>query len=230
MTLKQFLQLAGGIILGVLIFASPLPFFFKYPLSILSIFLGVGMAFIPVGGRPMDQWIIAFIKSIYSPTLYIWKKQEIESENTDPNTTPTPTPIPNSQTSARPQPNPSPTPIQQTPPPNNSTPPTQPHTNSQKNIAQLPIPSMPTAPNTLTGLTLNPEGHILEGAIIEIKKNNNSIRATKSNKLGQFIFIRPLENGIYTILTEKENYSFPSYSLNLQGKIIPPLKLQAITN
>ncbi len=242
MTLKQFLQLAGGIIFGIAIYASPIPFFFKYPLAILAIFLGVGMAFVPVGGRPMDQWLIAFIKSIYSPTVYIWKKQESKSKQpatpnpTNPQTQPKEQPyLPiNSQnttpSSKYPTATSTATNTAKTQPPAVSTrPQPQPQQTQPKPqaTATLPIPATPTNPNTITGLTLDPQGHILEGAIIDIQKNNITIRATKSNKLGQFIFVQPLKNGNYTITTEKEGYSFTAYSLNLQGKIIPPLKLQA---
>lgn len=72
MTLKQFFQLAGGALLGFLFFKMPLPIFLKWPLIILSVALGIMLAFIPVGGRPFSQWLVAFFKAIYSPTEYTW--------------------------------------------------------------------------------------------------------------------------------------------------------------
>ena len=74
MTLKQFLELAGGGLLAYLFFASNLIFFIKWPLVILSILLGAGLAFFPVEDRPLDQWIINFLKAIYAPTRFIWQK------------------------------------------------------------------------------------------------------------------------------------------------------------
>jgi hypothetical protein len=254
MTLTQFLELAGGIVGGIIFYALPLPFFFKYPLAILSVGLGVGLAFVPVQGRPMGQWILAFIKSIYSPTVYVWKKQE---ENTASNsqkiapqstiisppptpqiTTPQPqiniaqqTPTPSTPQAPitsppTPQITPQPQPVQTTP---QTTVSREAFDEVGKPQPSTPLPSLftPTTPNTLTGMTLTPEGKILEDVIIELQKDGLTVRATKSSKLGQFIFINPLENGTYHIITEKDGYLFQKYALNLTGAVIAPLKLQA---
>lgn len=74
MTLKQFLELALGLLLAYLFFASNLIFIIKWPLIIISILFGAGLAFFPLEDRPLDQWIINFIKAIYMPTRFIWKK------------------------------------------------------------------------------------------------------------------------------------------------------------
>lgn len=74
MTLKQFLELGGGLALAYLAFASNLLFFIKWPLVIIFGFLGVALAFFPIEERPLDQWIMNFIKAIYAPTRYVWKK------------------------------------------------------------------------------------------------------------------------------------------------------------
>lgn len=74
MTLKQFLELAAGLILAVLFYSSNLLFIFKAPLILLSIFFGIALAFFPIEDRPLDQWIINFLNSIYKPTRFIWKK------------------------------------------------------------------------------------------------------------------------------------------------------------
>lgn len=305
MTIKQFASLAICIVLAIVAYSFPLPFFFKYPLIFAFIVLGVGMAFVPVQGRSLDIWMIAFIKSIYSPTQYTWK-----STPATPETTETATPNTNSTETARQVSNPSfeitqgssvsqtqasspfanpkqnenisTTPenqniIPETAPvkedvisasiPENATPPqisspiqtetpstpltptvSTPAPVSQPEIARvetpitpqstatseapapsinLPIPFTPTSPNTLVGLTLTPTGHILDGVLVEIKKNNLTLRATKSNKLGQFMFARPLDPGLYQILAEKEGNHFEPYSLELTGDIVKPLKIQA---
>ncbi len=74
MTLKQFLELAGGLLLAYLFFASNLIFIFKWPLVLLSVLVGVGLAFFPIEDRPLDTWVTNFLKSIYGPTRFIWKK------------------------------------------------------------------------------------------------------------------------------------------------------------
>jgi hypothetical protein len=74
MTLKQFLELAGGGLLAYLFFASNLIFIIKWPLIILSILFGAALAFFPIEDRPLDQWITNFLKAIYAPTRFIWQK------------------------------------------------------------------------------------------------------------------------------------------------------------
>ena len=118
MTIKQFSSLGICIVLTVIIYSSPLPFFFKYPLSFAFLALGVGMAFIPVQGRTLDVWILAFFKSIYAPTQYIWKHGQDVNNNpisttspvTEPVNTPSTPVVPVSTPTAEPIPEPTPQP------------------------------------------------------------------------------------------------------------------------
>ncbi|MDD4937898.1 MAG: hypothetical protein PHX34_02660 [Candidatus Shapirobacteria bacterium] len=75
MTLKQFLKAAVGIILALLINATKLIVIVKWPLMILCGGCGLLLAFVPFEDRPLEVWIMAFIKSIYSPTIYVYKKK-----------------------------------------------------------------------------------------------------------------------------------------------------------
>jgi hypothetical protein len=75
MTLKQFGYLAGGAIVAYIMFKLPLPFFFTWPLAVLSAVAGFGLAFVPIEERPMDVWVLSFFKSIYSPTQYVWSRK-----------------------------------------------------------------------------------------------------------------------------------------------------------
>ncbi|KKU37814.1 MAG: hypothetical protein UX52_C0017G0001, partial [Candidatus Amesbacteria bacterium GW2011_GWA1_46_35] len=74
MTLKQFFQLAGGVAVAVVVYRLPLPFILKWPIMGLAALTGVMLAFVPVSGRPFSQWIMAFIKAIYSPTEFHWSE------------------------------------------------------------------------------------------------------------------------------------------------------------
>jgi hypothetical protein len=74
MTLKQFFQLAGGILVAIIIYSLPLLGIIKWPLAIISVLLGVGLAFLPFEERPLERWIFAFFRAIYSPTIFSWKK------------------------------------------------------------------------------------------------------------------------------------------------------------
>jgi len=330
MTIRQFASLGIFIILSIVIYGSPIPFFFRYPLSFIFLVTGIAMAFIPIQGRSLDVWIIAFIKSIYAPTQYVWKSTPEESAATPTNNQelitnnspitpiiPLSTPMSSSNdtntTSVTVAPvkgrdgeaerglEPTITPLQinqpapiQTPTltPENNTPEQanipalrtsnlaprtdiqippiepikiEPKTETPQEVApvkgrdgeaergsitptplstnqepitnnspiappsiSLPIPFTPTTPNTIVGLSLTPDNHILDGVMIEIKKDNLTVRATRSNKLGQFLFARPLENGIYQILAEKDGSTFTPYALELTGEIIRPLKIQAV--
>lgn len=271
MTLKQFASLGICVLLAIISYSFPLPFFFKYPLVLVFLLLGVGMAFVPVQGRSLDVWLIAFIKSIYSPTQYTWKRSPTTTESTE-------TAVPSKENNidtTRPVTNPTiqitqpsaPTPVtpitttqteiktevtqQNITPPITPTPqPTIPEPKKTPEIPQtqtilppvaptpiapttsapttnLPIPFTPTTPNTLVGLTLTPTGSILDGVMVEIKRENLTLRATKSNKLGQFMFARPLDPGLYQILAEKDGFSFAPYSIELTNNIVKPLKIQA---
>jgi hypothetical protein len=74
MTLKQFSELAGGIVIGFMVYNLPLYFFIKWPIIIFSVLLGTGMAFVPIEERPLETWIVAFFKAVYAPTQYLWRK------------------------------------------------------------------------------------------------------------------------------------------------------------
>src|SRR3989344_5295312 len=74
MTLKQFGYLAGGVIIAYIVYKLPLPSIITLPIAFLIALTGVAFAFLPIQERPLDRWLIAFIKSIYSPTQFIWRK------------------------------------------------------------------------------------------------------------------------------------------------------------
>ncbi len=76
MTLKQFLYLVTGVGTAYLCFvflASRAPLL-AWPIIILSGFLGVAFAFFPISDRPLDHWVNAFLKAVYSPTQRAWQK------------------------------------------------------------------------------------------------------------------------------------------------------------
>ena len=74
MTVKQFGYLAGGAILAYISYKLPLPFFFTWPLATVFALGGIGFAFVPIEDRPMDIWVLSFIKSVYSPTQFTWSR------------------------------------------------------------------------------------------------------------------------------------------------------------
>lgn len=74
MTLKQFFQLAAGAVIGLIVYSLPLPGFFKWPLIALAVIAGAAFAFLPIQDRPLEQWLVAFFRSIYAPTIFVWQK------------------------------------------------------------------------------------------------------------------------------------------------------------
>ena len=79
MTLKQFGKAAGGVAIAMLINASKLVFFVKWPLVFLFGAGGLALAFLPYEDRPLDAWIGTFLKAFYSPTIYLYRKKAREN-------------------------------------------------------------------------------------------------------------------------------------------------------
>jgi hypothetical protein len=75
MTLKQFLKAAVGIIIAILIRSTKLLAIFKWPLMFASAGLGLALAFVPFQDRPLETWVVSFLRSIYAPTIYTYKKK-----------------------------------------------------------------------------------------------------------------------------------------------------------
>jgi len=73
MTIKQFMQVAAGALISLLIYSSNIPPYVKWPLIILSFLSGIALAFFPIQDRPLAKWISLFLKAIYSPTVYRWQ-------------------------------------------------------------------------------------------------------------------------------------------------------------
>lgn len=79
MTIKQFVYLATGVVSGWLFFLLPIATFIRLPVSIFFILAGISLAFIPLTGRSIDVMIANFIKSLFGPTQYVYRKTEASS-------------------------------------------------------------------------------------------------------------------------------------------------------
>lgn len=80
MTIKQFFQVAGGALAALFFYSTSLPVYFRVPLIVVSILLGLALAFFPLQDRPLSQWIILFAKSIYTPTMFIWSRLTVSPQ------------------------------------------------------------------------------------------------------------------------------------------------------
>lgn len=325
MTVKQFAFLAAGFILAFVFYTLNIWPFLKWPLILLSIGFGASAAFVPVQERPLDVWVLNFIKSIYRPTQFSWKKkggnltyfktkstpaiaqstvssearprgkteiaqflktlphsQETRAQKIEkmfftsfPVSAPK-TPSPASIFSPHPSSSQTPPPLQ---PIVKTSPPViaknekqenlkkqtidlekeleklkkemtaikakekKPQTaKSQQKISPLasPLKSKPLPkslhisqvsshpPNVIAGTVFDQQEKILPEAIVIIKNfQNNPVRALKTNKLGQFMAVTPLENGDYSLETEKEGYKFDIIKISLTGKPLAPVIIKS---
>lgn len=74
MTVRQFGYLATGAIFGWIVFSLPLPTLLRLPLAALFTLCGVSLAFVPVGGRPMDTMITYFLQALFAPNQFVYQK------------------------------------------------------------------------------------------------------------------------------------------------------------
>ena len=254
MTLKQFGKAAGGIILAVIVNAMPIVFFIKWPLMIIFAVGGLAMAFLPYQDRPLETWLMAFIKSIYSPTIYLYKKNkpenwlDIDLSKTIKTTTEEKIEVPQKEEEK----------VEEF---INSLPSVerekiQEIKNEEKEVVgerqeikvaprldlktqkleatgevmsgSIPMPTIPKSPNILVGMVLDTGQKIVEGAIVDLQdKNGNSSRVLKTNQLGQFKTLTPLSSGKYLIVTDKEGLKFDRVEIILENKIVEPIKIIA---
>ncbi len=301
MTLKQFFQVAGGTLISLLVYSSSLPGFIKWPVAIASFLFGIALAFFPFGDRPLATWILLFLKSIYSPTIYIWKKSETRRVFFQPEPEEVAVQLPTESIKQPPEveklekkesefllriskilkqvaissplhlpkkvpkekdkkfttdlektlkireeksvrikveERPSQTIFKQEPPLTTEGFKISP---MQGKESKVPIsakfsleaapPNPPTKPNIVVGQVLDPNGKIVEGAILEIRDSaGRVVRALKTNKLGHFMIVTPLNSGGYEIITEKEGLIFEPVLLEVKDQIIPPVAIWAKKN
>ena len=241
------------------------------------------MAFLPFQDRPLETWMFSFIKSIYSPTIYIWKKRaeknwlEIDrskrlSENEEEDED-----LPKKDKSRVEEfiaSLPSVKRVDDTSEEEDLAP-VKPKTEkpeivtrleenvekkingakqkennendwrnnkanldlkSEKDLAtgkavfgEIPMPDTPEVPNLLVGMVTDAEGKIVEGALVEMQDTfGNSARVLKTNPLGQFKTATQLANGTYLIIPEKQGLKFDKVDVVLDGKIMQPIKIQAL--
>jgi len=301
MTLKQFFQLAGGALVSLLFYASPLHPLIKWPFIIFFALLGVALAFLPFEERPLEKWIIAFFRSIYSPTLFSWQKSQTPAVFFQPEAAPTgiapvpeqpaggfvsvtspagsvfsklenaektflssvtqlfggagatvvptapaaapkgPLEVPFSTPTSVAQPGMAPKVVVEEKP---EALPAAPEIRTSA-VAQTVIgqsvsgraaqyaieaapPNPPTVANTVVGQVFDKQGMIVNGAILEIRDAaGRPVRALKSNMLGHFIIVTPLQSGSYQIITEKEGFVFDPITFEATGEIIPPIAIRA---
>ena len=74
MTLKQFVEVAAGVVVGVILYNTNLIPIVKWPLIFLAFVIGAALAWLPVEDRPLDHWVTTFFSILYKPTKFFWRK------------------------------------------------------------------------------------------------------------------------------------------------------------
>lgn len=83
-------------------------------------------------------------------------------------------------------------------------------------------------PNVINGVIMDAADNYLEGVVVVIHNQDGlPVRASKTNKLGQFTGATPLPSGTYTITLEKENLEFDVLQIELKGEVLAQLQIQA---
>lgn len=79
MTVKQFGYVAVGVVMAAILYYLPLTGVFGILAKIMFIPLlgagGVIIAFVPIDGRPIDVMTSNFVKALFSPNQYVYKRQ-----------------------------------------------------------------------------------------------------------------------------------------------------------
>lgn len=90
------------------------------------------------------------------------------------------------------------------------------------------LPNTPTIPNVINGIVKDNKGLLLSTVVIIVKdKNDEPVRALKTNKIGQFALSTPVPNGVYTLELEKEGYEFDIIEVESNGSIMSPIEIKA---
>lgn len=74
LTMRQFSYVFIG---GIAAYLSYVIFIgiFRWPLVIIIALTGIGLAFVPIQERGMDEWLVNFFKAMFIPTQRVWKKE-----------------------------------------------------------------------------------------------------------------------------------------------------------
>ena len=86
-------------------------------------------------------------------------------------------------------------------------------------------------PNLINGIVKDSRGNVLPGILVEVlNKDQESVRAFKTNALGQFASATQLSNGVYTLAFEdpKNQHRFTSVQIEANGSTIAPLTILSV--
>jgi|694.fasta_scaffold00773_36 hypothetical protein len=77
LTLRQLGYILLGGMGGYVFYNSGLPSFWAITLGVISVSLGLAIAFLPIEERPLDKWLVLFVRAMFKETQLIWKKSSV---------------------------------------------------------------------------------------------------------------------------------------------------------
>lgn len=95
---------------------------------------------------------------------------------------------------------------------------------------QSGFPSIPKAPNIISGIVKDSTGKLLANILVTVRdKDGVPVRALKTNKLGQFASSTSLPKGVYTLEFEdpQSQYHFAIIEITLTDDLVTPLEILA---
>jgi hypothetical protein len=97
----------------------------------------------------------------------------------------------------------------------------------EKSKMQLPV--LTNKPNVVSGIVRDSKGSFFSDYLLIIKNSRgDTVRALKTNALGQFVVSTPLQNGTYTVEvspSNKTDLSFGIIPIEVKGGVIPTLDI-----
>lgn len=90
------------------------------------------------------------------------------------------------------------------------------------------LPRVSDTPNVVVGIVKDSRGNILSNILVEVKdKDENPVRAFKTNALGQFASATPLSPGTYTMELEdpKKQHKFDVIQISANNQILLPIEV-----
>ncbi|HEX7042522.1 MAG TPA: PrgI family protein [Patescibacteria group bacterium] len=97
--------------------------------------------------------------------------------------------------------------------------------------AAVGTPLTNDVPNLISGVVKDPRSNVLPNILIEVKdKDDNPVRAFKTNPLGQFASATPVISGVYTITFEdpQGKQKFDTVEITANGTVLPQLEVFSV--
>ena len=97
---------------------------------------------------------------------------------------------------------------------------------SQKSSGIIPV--ITREPNVVSGIVKDSEGKLLSNILLIVKnQKNEAVRAFKTNTMGQFLLLTPMDKGVYTVEVSPSNNlteTFAIIPVEVKGDVIPPME------